>query len=774
LEIQKQYRPEIEGLRVIASFLVAIYHIWFMKVSGGVDVFFVVSGFLITTSLLSKYARDGYIKFSTYVLGLMKRLLPNALIVLIFVVIVGYFILPEARHGETIREIIASLFYVENWQLAVTGTDYLAQDNEQSPVQHFWAMSIQGQFYIIWFLIISATIFLNNKFKTDFKKLFMAILTILFTVSFFYSIYLTTVNQPWAYFDTRTRIWEFAIGGILMLFIFKVKLPQSVSFITGWIGFAGLISTGIILDVETSFPGYVALWPVASAVLIMLAGQNPSNFGVEKMLGSKPMVKLGGLSYGLYLWHWPLLIFYYIIFDTQSVSFLHGLILIILSLLMSYITTMIAEKPIGEFIYRRKYSLKSFTPIFALLGVMVISLTLWLSYNQVQSSLADQLSGDPNYPGALANTEEFEGYEEMDPIPDLGSVKDDQSEPYNDGCHVPPDESEVEICEYGEKNNYNYTIALVGGSKSTHWLPSLQSFSEDESIRILNVTKSGCQFSYNPDEDTGDCFDWNEDVIGEVSQENPDLVVTLADNGHADEEEVPEGYINQFNRLGEEGIEVMAIRDTPYFEEDVAECLSQHGVDTNECDADRNQTVPTDSAWDKLENPPSNVHYVDYTQYICDDETCPPVIGNIIAYMDGSHMTTTFNETFGPLVRENMMDILDKSSDGTSEDDKSQNEENTQNLFDKNSLEEGVWINYEGGLSEEDDMVITESIPYDSDNEYILTMGAYVSYYNGDEFIKTSLVTESTAEAIESVDEADNIRLSFNREHLEEINLTIE
>src|SRR5690625_3707096 len=148
-----------------------------MKVSGGVDVFFVVSGFLITTSLLSKYARDGYIKFSTYILGLLKRLLPNALIVLFFVVVAGYFILPEARHSETIREVIASLLYYENWQLAITGTDYLDQNNEKSPVQHFWAMSIQGQFYLIWFLIISAAVIIYTKTKFEMKNILLAILS---------------------------------------------------------------------------------------------------------------------------------------------------------------------------------------------------------------------------------------------------------------------------------------------------------------------------------------------------------------------------------------------------------------------------------------------------------------------------------------------------------------------------------------------------------------------------------------------------------------------
>lgn len=184
LEVKKQYRPEIEGIRVIAALLVAIYHIWMARVSGGVDVFFVVSGFLITTSLLSRYARDGYIKFGYFILNLFKRLLPHAFIVLAFTIIASYFILPEVRYLETIREIIASIFYFENWQLAITGTDYLGQNNEQSPVQHFWAMSIQGQFYIIWFLIISFAIWIFSRTKYELKNVFLTILLILFIRKF--------------------------------------------------------------------------------------------------------------------------------------------------------------------------------------------------------------------------------------------------------------------------------------------------------------------------------------------------------------------------------------------------------------------------------------------------------------------------------------------------------------------------------------------------------------------------------------------------------------
>lgn len=782
MEIKKQYRPELEGLRVIAAMLVAIYHIWMMRVSGGVDVFFVVSGFLITTSLLSKYARDGYIKFGTFVLGLIKRLLPSALVVLTFVVVVGYFILPEVRHSETIKEIFASLFYFENWQLAISGTDYLDQHNEKSPVQHFWAMSIQGQFYIIWFLITSFTIFLHKKIKTDFKKLFFIVLSVLFVCSFAYSVYLTTVNQPWAYFDTRTRVWEFAVGGLLMLVIFKVKLPTVISTVLGWIGLAGLVSTGLVLEVETSFPGYVALWPITSAVFIMLAGQNPSVFGVEKLLGSRPMVKLGGLSYGFYLWHWPLLAFYYIIFDTTDVSLLHGILIIAAALLLSYITTTFIEKPIGSFVSKRQFTLKAFTPIISMVVVLLIAVGSWFGYNQYQFSLVNQFTGDPNYPGVMASTDGFEDLEEMEPIPSLGNLK----ESIADSCQVPAGESTVEICEYGETENYDYTVALVGGSKSTHWIPSLQSFAEGDSIRLLNVTKSGCRLSYNPENDDReqDCIDWNENVVEELKAESPDLVVTLADIGRASETEIPVGYLNQFERFNQENIEIMAIRDTPYFDSDVAECLSQHGIETSQCDADR-ENVPVDAPWDQLENKPSNVHYVDYTNYICDEEKCPVVIGNVIAYRDTNHMTAIFNETFGPIVRRDLISILETgvpsekdamidSSNAYSGIDTA-NSENESNKIEKNNLVDGKWINMKGEEMSNESMYRTEKIDYSPSSSYFVNGGVYVSYYDGVSFLKTERLSGPVGDLpfeLEEIEDANNIIVSFDKNQLNDIVLS--
>lgn len=656
MEIKRQYRPEIEGLRAIAALLVAVYHIWMMRVSGGVDVFFVVSGFLITTSLLSRYARDGYIKFWSFILGLLRRLLPSALTVMTFVAVASFFILPDARFLSIIKEITASLLYFENWQLAITGTDYLDQNNPQSPVQHFWAMSIQGQFYVIWFVIVTIAIFISKKMHTSFRKVFTAVLLTLFTVSLFYSIYMTSANQPWAYFDTGARVFEFAAGGLVMIYIFNLNINKYLSFVFGWTGLAILLFTGLILDVQATFPGYIALLPVSAAILILLAGQNPTRFGVEKLLSTSPLKFLGSLSYGIYLWHWPLLIFYYELFDVEKATLSHGILIILLSLALSYITTTLVEKPIIKVINKHNFSLKSFSPIIALALILVIGLSSW--YFSINSQSSQTVSGNADYPGAMVNSPEYDesSFEEKEPFPALANAKEDKAVAYSDGCQVSPGDADVKVCEYGNTDTYNHTIALVGGSKSTHWLPSLQELGED--YRILNVTKSGCRFSLeNSDSTPSDCYEWNTKVVDKLVEYEPDLVVTLADIARSQYKEVPEGFIEQFEKLNSHDIPVLAIRDTPYFSEDVVECLSQD-ENSDGCGIEKNKTIADNPAWEKLSEPPENVVYTDYTNYICHETYCPAVVGNIVAYFDKSHMTASFNKTFTPIIREDIEKIL--------------------------------------------------------------------------------------------------------------------
>lgn len=215
---EKRYRTEIEGLRTIATLLIAIYHICLGRVSEGVDVFFVLSGFLITMSLISKIERTGKIHFGNYLLGLAKRLFPLALTVIIFITGLSIVLLPQVQWDQITSHMLASTLFFENWRLSLDAVDYLAQADVASPFQHFWSMSVQGQFYILWPFLIFLTYILAQKIlKTPVRKTLLAVLLIVFVLSLSYSIYITNLNQPWAYFDLLARVWEFSLGGIFAI-----------------------------------------------------------------------------------------------------------------------------------------------------------------------------------------------------------------------------------------------------------------------------------------------------------------------------------------------------------------------------------------------------------------------------------------------------------------------------------------------------------------------------------------------------------------------------
>ncbi|QFT90877.1 O-acetyltransferase OatA [Bacillus sp. THAF10] len=654
----KRFRTEIEGLRAVAALLVAIYHIWLGNVSGGVDVFFVVSGFLITTSLLGRIQREGTIDFIDYILGLTKRLFPAAFFVLLIVTIASMLWLPQVQWAQTVQEIMASALYYQNWQLAFNAVDYLAQNNEASPVQHFWAMSIQGQFYLLWpTVVFGLALLLHKVLKLTFKATLISVLVTVFTTSLTYSIYLTATNQAFAYFHTFTRVWEFALGGIVAIVGAQAVLKKSISFLIGWVGLFAIILCGILLQVSTVFPGYAALWPTLAAIFIILAGNNGGSFGVHRFLSLKPLAKLGNLSYALYLWHWPILIFYFHLSDNETVSITHGLLILAASIILASITTNIIEKPIRT-MKKTSPKWKRGSVVIACMVPTIILATTWShQIGQANAELASLVT-DSDYPGALASFHMQETKEGVEILPSALQAKDDLPKVYMDKCHQTLESAEVISCEYGVTDNPDKTIVIVGGSHSAQWLPAFEEFAEEENMKIINYTKSSCRFS---DEEEGpsasaSCVKWNEELIDILLNTKPDLVFTTADVGR--KAEVPEGFVNQWHTLNKAGIKVFAIRDNAWFEFDVPSCVEEKGANSPECALPREEALPSDGPFTKLENVPDNVHYADFTDYLCEEDTCKPVKGNVLIYRDKHHITATYVRTMAPLLRKEVKEVL--------------------------------------------------------------------------------------------------------------------
>ena len=657
IDIERKFRPEIEGLRIVAALLVAIYHIWFGKVSGGVDVFFVVSGFLITTSIISTINKTGEFKFWPYISKLMKRLFPLAFIIILVVLILSIFFLPSTIFDKTIKETFSSMFYYQNWQLAISNTDYLDANQMKSPFEHYWAMSIQGQFYIIWFILFSGILLLIKKYGlSNGKRLVNVVLGFLFIVSFIYSVYLTAINQPLAYFITFTRVWEFALGGLLCINLSSIKISNIAAEIIGWIGLIGLILTGALFDVSTMFPGYIALWPMTCALLIILSGNKETKYGVKNFLSMPIMIKLGGVSFGIYLWHWVLLSFYkYNISENPGI--VAGLLIILLSIALSFVTTKYIETPIRN----AKFNKLAFKRIGYIALVNILLITGLVSHNQYVKIQDKKAVANKDYPGALSINLDKDKIKENKPKPEFANVFDDLPQSHLDNSNQSMSKSEVKVGKYGKKKDYKATIALVGSSHSEHWLGAVIKAAEENDYRVINITRSGTRFSTGYKKNTLQ-DDWVKNVENYLEKaDDIDLVLGHVTASDTENEKTQQQMVDQLLKVKNNyGIEVMAIRDIPRYDFNVSEELEKHGEkDTIERMNKGNRQLD-EVFWEKISNEEKDLPQFDPSEYFKVNGKYRPIIGNIVVYRDMDHMTNTYSETFGPILGDEIKKVVQK------------------------------------------------------------------------------------------------------------------
>lgn len=654
----KRFRPELEGIRAVAALLVAVYHIWVGSVSGGVDVFFIVSGYLITTSLLSRMMRDGRIHYTENLLGLAKRLFPLAFTVIAISAIVSIFLVPMSSWRQTIAELFASMFYFQNWQLANSAVDYLGQNNEASPFQHFWALSIQGQFYVTWPIVITLVYLLATKIlKTPVRKTLLAVLSVIFIASLSYSVYITAVNQPWAYFDTFARVWEFSLGGILALLLPYLKFSGRAHLIMGWVGLAIIAFTGMLLPVSTVFPGFAALLPTGGVILVIIAAENAQSFGVQRLLGSKPFQYFGSISYGFYLWHWPLLVFYYAYFNTETVSALGGLGILALTFVLSVVTIRLVEAPVRKLPVKQSKRRLSKVLVAMMLPALLVGLS-WSVF--VQASTGGSFTTEDN-PGARAVSEGIQPTKGAAIQPDFLTAKEELPTFYGeDDCTTNGGKStDIKDCSFGVTENPEHVVALVGGSHSGHWFPALEEIAEELNMRIDVYIKDACRFTADDFGEllTESCMEWNDNLEQHLLQNPPDTIFTTATVGKGDT--VPVGYIDKWQRF--EGVsDIFAVRDNPRMKVDPTKCLEN--LSEANCSVPRDKALADVVPWENTEGIPDNVSFADLSEYFCTDTNCPPVIGNVLVYRDQHHLTTLYSKTLGPALKEYLEPALNDAS----------------------------------------------------------------------------------------------------------------
>lgn len=413
-------------------------------------------------------------------------------------------------------------------------TDYLAKNNQASPFQHFWALSIQFQFYLTWVaLFLVAMLVMGVWRRFTLSRVLPVLISVLVTGSLAYSIYLTDIRQSLAYYHTFTRIWEFGVGGLLACWIGNVALRGKVAWIASWAGLVGLVSTGVLFQVSEAFPGYIAIWPVAAAALLILSGENAGRYSGAHLLQLKPFVWFGGISYAFYLWHWPLLIYYYALTGRAQVPLWDGVFIIVGAALLADVTIRFIERPIRL----KPMHLPKTAATLAVLAAAVLVSSLLFQLSTTNSASGDpetleeeQETNDPN-PGAAVKSSEGSLHPKDDYdaplLPDLAAAKQDRADIYDDGCMVGYEDTDVKVCDYGATENPERTIALVGSSHAAHWLPMLQEAVGDE-VKIETYIKANCRFTMEENEEHPDCTAWFDKTRERLTTSaEPDLIFAV-------------------------------------------------------------------------------------------------------------------------------------------------------------------------------------------------------------------------------------------------------
>ncbi|MFE6306790.1 acyltransferase family protein [Nocardiopsis sp. NPDC057823] len=646
---ERRFRPEVQGLRAVAVLLVLVYHLDPSLLPGGyvgVDVFFVISGFLITSLLYREASGQGRVSVARFYARRVRRLLPAATVVLVATGAASYFLLPVTRLTDTMWQLVASAAYVENLYLARQSVDYLASEVAPSPVQHFWSLSVEEQFYLVWPLLFILWAALRRRGAGT--GTLVALLGSLLAASLLWSV-ATTGGEPSAYFLPTTRAWELAVGGLLAVGLAHGRLSERVRLPLGWAGLAAIVAAAVFYDEATPFPGWAALLPVLGAAAVIAAEHVQGPLSASAPLSTAPARWVGDVSYSLYLWHWPLIVLTLAVTGRDELGWALAAAVGAASLLLAWATKVWVEDPVRDHRLVRGGRGALAAAVSGVLVVAAVGATLYVRVDRVES-----VEFDPNvHVGPQALGQAPTG----DPVyPPPVRAEDDAPVLYDDDCQASQTATAPEDpCVYGPEDA-DRTVAVVGDSHSAQWVPALMGLGEERGWRLVLYTKSSCAFTdtmtKGPEGGPYEsCQEWNRAVVEELAELRPDLVVTSSSTSAVpaqggEEDRVPmlaEGMTRLWGELGEVSGPIVALRDTPRQRRDVVECVARNPEDPGECTIPLSEAFKRDDPQERaVDSLPGETALVDMSDLFCAGGECPAVIGNVMVYRDSGHITNTY------------------------------------------------------------------------------------------------------------------------------------
>ncbi|MFB0833121.1 acyltransferase family protein [Arthrobacter halodurans] len=668
------FQAEIQGLRAVAVLVVVVYHLWPNRLGGGyvgVDVFFVVSGFLITSHLYRDVLRNGRIDLLRFWARRIRRLLPLSFVVLGASLALTLAVVPRTLWADTGRQIIASALYVQNWALAGDSVAYSAEGNRPTVAQHFWSLSVEEQFYVVWPLLLAGLLLLAGRRASGARgtrRVFVVGLVVVGVLSFATSILMTRYSPAEAYFATPTRMWEFVAGALVAVGLADRRLRGLPAQMAGWAGLAAILASAWLYDETTAFPGHAALLPVAGTALLLASNAAGGRAGSHHWLSRRPMIVLGDLSYGIYLWHWPLIVAApFVLGDGWGWEAKIGVLL--LSVALAWVSKIAVEDPFrrgpGIGTNRRAYGFMAAGIVLLIVAVALAPRLYRAADDRPAVGAADACYG----PAALANPAECGGATGTgapDPAPE--ELVSEAADHPNIECQTPVTEESNRPCELGAAGG-GATVGLIGDSYATRWIPTLEGVASERGWRLETSIRARCTPSVAevaPTQDakrneenalcarsvrnTVDAWVADEDletVFVAASQTNRDFT---ADPGRGVVDPGVDGFAVWWERLTAAGKRVVVIAETPRMAEEAPTCLSVNADDPAAC------SVARADAWPRARNLTEayraadleGVSYLDLTDEFCDESRCHAQIGSVIVYSDAGHVSAAYAEALAP------------------------------------------------------------------------------------------------------------------------------
>ncbi|WP_430868438.1 acyltransferase family protein [Demequina aurantiaca] len=658
-------RADIEGLRAVAVGLVLLFHAGISFVPAGfvgVDVFFVISGFLITGMLLREVARTGRISISRFYARRVKRLLPAATVVLATTAGLVWAFAPPLERSVFGRDISWSAVSLVNWEFASRAVDYQAEGIGASPVQQFWSLAVEEQFYLLWPILL---ILVGLAVKRTHRRLVPLATVGLLAItvpSFVWSVVLSTDEPARAFFVTTTRLWELGIGALIAVGAsLWLRLPKAASRVLGWVGLLAIASSAVLLDETSIWPGWQALWPTLGAALVIVAGSR-SAADSPALLRWRPAVWVGGISYSIYLWHWPVLVTAGWIWGELGQK--QGLLLVALSFIPAWISYRFIENPIRR---AKRFAGRPKVVLSIGLNLVAIGAIAGLLVGDVASAAPEE-SDVGKVTGASAL--HFDGEDATGVVMPNGNssyypgLEESSTDRPNVTAECAVDEAATEPspCQMGDPAAAG-KLVLAGDSKAGQWSDAVYAATVGLGWQFLGATKSACGFSSGLRVDSNGrpydaCPEYNANLTELLLADAPDVVVVsqrhstaFDESGELTTKAMTDALVEQWETLEEAGIDVVALLDNPSpvgldeaFEGQVPACLAEHLGNPEACAFDRASGVKASGAPAFLAAAErvNSVDVIDMTDVLCNETMCPPVIGDVLVYRQGSHITNTY------------------------------------------------------------------------------------------------------------------------------------